>query len=63
MYIKQDVYTESNSNPCIDPIQEAPRLLHSNPSINLPDLTEHLMILGGKSLKDDGLSSLIVEFY
>jgi hypothetical protein len=62
VYIKQDVFVESNSNPCVSPIQEAPRLLQSNSSINLPDLTVQLTMNKGTSLKDDGLSSLIVEF-
>lgn len=62
IYIQQAVYVESNSNPCINPIQEAPRLLHSNPSMNLPELTEQLTENKGTSLKDDNLSSLIVEF-
>jgi len=62
IYIKQDVLVESNSNPCVSPIQEAPRLLQSTQNMNLPDLTEQLTDNKGTSLKDDNLSSLIVEF-
>ncbi len=62
IYIKQVIFEESNPNPCVDPIREAPRLLHSNSNLNLPELTEQLTANKGMSLKDDGLSSLIVEF-
>jgi len=62
VYIKQTIVAESNSNPCVSPIQEAPRLLQSSQTINLPDLTQQLTDSRGTSLKDDNLSSLIVEF-
>jgi len=62
IYIKQDVIVESNSNPCVSPIQEAPRLLQSSQTMRFTDLTEQLTDTKGTSLKDDNLSSLIVEF-
>ena len=62
IYIKQDVYVENNSVPCVDPIQEEPRLFQTSQTMNLPDLTEQLITNRGTSLKDDNLSSLIVEF-
>jgi hypothetical protein len=62
IYIKQDVYVENNSVPCVNPIQEEPRLFQPSHTINLPELTEELTNANGRSLKDDNLSSLIVEF-
>jgi len=60
IYIETQIFAESN--PCAKPIDEAPRLLNSSPSLQLPELTTQIMESKGKSLKDDNLSSLIVEF-
>ena len=60
IYIEKQIFAESN--PCVKPIDEAPRLLNSSPSLQLPELTTQIMESKGKSLKDDNLSSLIVEF-
>ena len=62
IYIKQDVYVDNNSTPCIDPIQEEPRLFKPSQTFSLPELTEAVTENKGTSLKDDNLSSLIVEF-
>jgi len=60
IYIETQLFAESN--PCVKPIDEAPRLLNSSSSLQLPELTTQIMEGNGKSLKDDNLSSLIVEF-
>jgi len=60
IYIEKQIFAESN--PCVKPIDEAPRLLNSGSSLQLPELTTQIMEGNGKSLKDDNLSSLIVEF-
>jgi hypothetical protein len=61
IYIEKEVTVENNSN-CTESIQEAPRLLNSNTNMSLPELTENTITNKGTSLKDDNLSSLLVEF-
>lgn len=60
IYIEKEIYVESK--PCIESIQEEPRLLNANTTINLPELTQSSISNKGTSMKDDNLSSLIVEF-
>ena len=60
IYINKEVYVQSKY--CIEPIQEEPRLLNTNTRLSLPDLTKISTSNKGSSMKDDNLSSLIVEF-
>jgi hypothetical protein len=60
IYINKEIYVESK--PCSEPIREEPRLLNSNSTFSLPELTQNSVSNNGKSMKDDNVSSLIVEF-
>ena len=60
IYVEKEVYLQSK--PCIESIQEEPRLLNANTTISLPELTQSSVTNKGTSMKDDNLSSLIVEF-
>jgi hypothetical protein len=60
IYINRKVLVE-NSN-CVEPIQEAPRLLNSNEGSYLTELTQTTIENKGVSLRNDNVSSLIVEF-
>jgi len=60
IYINKDIYVQSK--PCAEPIKEAPRLLNSSSTIVLPELTQNNIQNKGKSMKDDNLSSLILDY-
>ena len=60
IYLEKEVLVQSSL--CAEPIQEEPRLLNSSNTIVLPDLTQNSLSNKGISLKDDGISSLIMEF-
>lgn len=60
VYIEKEIYVQSKA--CVEPIQEEPRLLNVNATMSLPELTQSSVTNKGTSLKNDNLSSLIVEF-
>lgn len=60
IYIDREVLVENNN--CVEPLQEEPRLLNSYSTNNLPELTQMSIESKGTSLKNDNVSSLIVEF-